>query len=183
MNASRFAYRAAAALCALAANVAVAQLPPGSYTQSCPLATIGFGNVLIAKCKNNAGATVAAMLQLPCAGSVDNVDGKLACNAEVTINNKSTYAFAFWVGPNDKTRYKEDCIEAGKSKVLKVPAQPRYVGMGYAVPGCSGTSGSGTTLNVAVGQIALDLKDGKASATVWSTLAVHDEAHPFPKSR
>ena len=56
----------------------VAALPPGSYNETCSGETVA-NNVLRARCKNRAGTMVDTSLNLPCASSIDNIDGKLTC--------------------------------------------------------------------------------------------------------
>ena len=56
----------------------VAALPKGSYNETCTGETVA-NNVLRAKCKNRAGTLVDTSLNLPCATSIDHIDGKLTC--------------------------------------------------------------------------------------------------------
>lgn len=62
----------------VAATGAEAQLPPGSYKDTCTNETVT-GNTLKAKCRTMAGTVMDTSLNLPCAGMVDNVNGKLVC--------------------------------------------------------------------------------------------------------
>jgi uncharacterized repeat protein (TIGR02543 family) len=62
----------------LAATSGQAQVPAGSYAQSCSNAQVA-GNVLRARCRTMSGAVVDTTLNLPCAGSIDNINGKLTC--------------------------------------------------------------------------------------------------------
>jgi CVNH domain/Divergent InlB B-repeat domain len=62
----------------LAATWAEAQVPAGSYSQSCTGAQVA-GNVLKAKCTSMSGSAVDTSLNLPCNGSIDNINGKLTC--------------------------------------------------------------------------------------------------------
>ena len=61
-------------------GLAQAQVPAGSYAQSC--SNIGVaGNVLRARCRTMAGSMVDTQLTLPCNGSIDNINGALRCTA------------------------------------------------------------------------------------------------------
>ena len=62
------------------ASTSWAALPSGSYLQSCSNAVVGTDNVLKAKCRTMSGALVDTSLHLPCAGSIDNINGKLTCS-------------------------------------------------------------------------------------------------------
>jgi len=62
----------------LGAGLAHAQLPGGSYAQSCSNAQVS-GNVLHARCRTMQGAVVDTQLNLPCNGSIDNINGRLTC--------------------------------------------------------------------------------------------------------
>jgi hypothetical protein len=62
----------------LGASFAHAQAPAGSYAQSCSNVAVT-GNVLHAKCRTMAGAMVDTQLNLPCNGSIDNINGRLTC--------------------------------------------------------------------------------------------------------
>ena len=64
----------------LGASFAHAQAPAGSYAQSCSNVAVT-GNVLHAKCRTMAGAMVDTQLNLPCNGSIDNINGALRCTA------------------------------------------------------------------------------------------------------
>ncbi len=67
-----------AALSMLGTGLTYAQAPAGSYAQSCSGIQVA-GNVLRAKCRTMLGAMVDTQLNLPCAGSIDNINGKLIC--------------------------------------------------------------------------------------------------------
>jgi len=62
----------------LGAGAAHAQAPGGSYSQSCSNISVS-GNVLHAKCRTMQGALVDTQLNLPCNGSIDNINGRLTC--------------------------------------------------------------------------------------------------------
>ncbi|HEY2629896.1 MAG TPA: CVNH domain-containing protein [Usitatibacter sp.] len=62
----------------LAALGAAAQVPAGSYSQSCFGVQVD-ANVLKAQCRAMSGAMVATSLTLPCNGTIDNINGNLTC--------------------------------------------------------------------------------------------------------
>lgn len=53
--------------------------PAGSYLKTCSNPSVGADRVLRARCQNRQGASIAAALQLPCAGAIENSDGQLRC--------------------------------------------------------------------------------------------------------
>lgn len=55
--------------------------PPGSYLKTCSNPSIGADRVLRARCQTRQGSSIAAALQLPCAGAIENIDGQLRCLA------------------------------------------------------------------------------------------------------
>src|SRR5260221_303892 len=69
----------------LAASASQAQVPGGSYAQSCSGAQVA-GNVLKAKCRTMSGSMVDTSLNLPCQGSIDNINGKLTCSGAPAAN-------------------------------------------------------------------------------------------------
>src|SRR5258706_9835630 len=69
----------------LAASASQAQVPGGSYSQSCSGAQVA-GNVLKAKCRTMSGSMVDTSLNLPCQGSIDNINGKLTCSGAPAAN-------------------------------------------------------------------------------------------------
>ncbi len=78
------------AICAfLLTAIAPAQAavpPAGSYQQSCTGATVGTDNVLHAKCRSMSGGMIDTSLRLPCAGKIDNINGRLMCSGAPAAN-------------------------------------------------------------------------------------------------
>jgi hypothetical protein len=52
--------------------------PAGSYAQTCANVQVA-GNVLHARCRTMQGGMVDTALELPCKGSIDNINGRLTC--------------------------------------------------------------------------------------------------------
>src|SRR5258706_16191175 len=118
--------------------------PAGSYQQSCTGATVGTDNVLHAKCRSMSGGMIDTSLRLPCAGKIDNINGRLMCSGAPAANvPQGSYLESWGDGWVEEKSLHAKCRRANQTVAdasLKLPCSTGKIDNLNGVPQCFGAA-------------------------------------------